>query len=175
LEQQCSITDEEGAQIKTLEKKKKEAQTQLDNTKKNSRALENQVEEIQKKIQTIGGGRVENQRMKVETITKQIDELNSTISRCRVQVKSANKILKKSTQAVEEGTAQLEEIVKKLQALKTEKDSIDVEAEKVLNAYNEIEQLVENKTKELHSIEKEYNHSKKIVDEFESKKNRYSK
>jgi len=54
--------------------------------------------------------------------------------------------------------------------LKTEKDSIDVEAEKVLNAYKEIEQLVENKTKELHSIEKEYNHSKKIVDEFESKK-----
>ncbi|CAK9186093.1 unnamed protein product [Ilex paraguariensis] len=99
---------------------------EIDRLTQGSRQLKEKALELQSRIETAGGERLKAQKLKVNKIQSDIDKNSTGVNRCRVQIETGHKTIKKLMKAIEES--------------KKERERLLMEMENLLSTFKEIEQ-----------------------------------
>ncbi|WZZ01622.1 hypothetical protein YC2023_073950 [Brassica napus] len=96
--------------LKELKKIISKEEKEIEKLEKGSKQLKEKALELQTSIENAGGENLKGQKAKVEKIQTDIDKSNTEINRCNVQIETHQKMIKKLTKGIEDGTREKERL-----------------------------------------------------------------
>ena len=155
--------DSDMARIKELEANLKAAAKSLEKAEKPAQALEAEVCDLQTEISNVGGDKLKKHKKKFEKASAQLDDARSNATKCKVQSSTAAKNCQKAEKAAAKAQEQLVEVSAKAEQIRSEFKELEEQAFAVMEKYNQAQTLLNDKTREVQSIQKEYDELKESV------------
>ncbi|CAK9186095.1 unnamed protein product [Ilex paraguariensis] len=139
---------------------------EIDRLTQGSRQLKEKALELQSRIETAGGERLKAQKLKVNKIQSDIDKSSTEVNRCRVQIETGHKTIKKLTKAIEESKKERERLLIEKENLLSTFKEIEQKAFTVQENYKKTQELIDQHKDVLDRAKRDYEQLKKTVDEL---------
>ncbi len=166
LRMQCEVSAEDLKKVKKLQSKVKASKFNMKSCVELATELEREVAKLQKDIMDAGGPRLKKQKKKCEKILEQLNQADKTLNSARVDITSSKKAAAKAQKTIESISAQIQTC----EALITEKTAefknLESEALAVIQAYEQVKEVEENKRIALESASSEAEELKKSESEI---------
>ncbi|VFQ90359.1 unnamed protein product [Cuscuta campestris] len=131
-----------------------------------SKQLKDKASELQKKIENAGGMQLKNQKEKVNKIQLDIDIKRTEINRCKVQIETGQKTLKKLVKGIEESKKEKERLTEEKEKLLCMFKEIEQKAFTVQENYKRTQELIDQHKDVLNKAKSDYDSLKKTMDEL---------
>ncbi|KAI3992107.1 hypothetical protein MKX01_014998 [Papaver californicum] len=139
---------------------------ELDRLIKGSKKLKEKALDLQSKIENAGGERLKKQKSKVNQIQSDIDKHSTEINRCKVQMVTGEKTIKKLAKGIEESRKERERLGNEKQNMMGFFKEIEQQAFRVQDDYKKTQELVDQHKEVLDAAKEEYHKVKKLMDEM---------
>lgn len=164
LSQSVNLSGEDAQKLKSLQQEQKSQSVSVAKAKKDTEALEKDIEKLQKNILDAGGAKLRTQKAKVESLANQLAETSKSITKMKVDIKGAATKIAKTEKDIQVAEKSSEKSDAKLAKLKEEFKQIENDAQKVLEAYQDAQKQLDIKAKELDVIQKDFEALQKVVE-----------
>ncbi|KAK4772858.1 hypothetical protein SAY87_027877 [Trapa incisa] len=131
-----------------------------------SKQLKVMVAGLQQKIENAGGEKMKLQKSRVSGIQSDIAKDRTEINRCKVQIETGQKMIKKLTKGLEEAKKEVERITGEKDKLHSVFKELEEKAFKVQEDYKKTQELIDQHHEVLSKAKSEYEQVKKIVNEL---------
>ena len=167
LRVQCEVSEEDMEKAKELESKVEDCKENMKSCVELATRLEKEVSKIQKSILDAGGPKLKKQKAKCEKILQELNDAEKARNAAKVDIVSAEKAATKAKKSLDTVSKDLE----KCEALITENTAefknLESEALKVIQAYEEVKGIEEEKRTLLETASKEAEELKKSESEVQ--------
>jgi structural maintenance of chromosome 4 len=159
-----SVNPEDQDRIEELGSTIKDYKKSMSATEKKYRTMEQEIKDLQHKIDNAGEGKLQRQKERVQLLSDNTNEARQKITKLQVQRESAQKNLKKIETQIEKDKKELEETAEQYTKLSTELKELEVQAQAVFEQVTNAEQLMTQRDTELSDKEAQYDQVKKDVE-----------
>ncbi|XP_060578899.1 structural maintenance of chromosomes protein 4-like [Ruditapes philippinarum] len=142
-------------QLKQLEKMVEEYRKDYQKVADVANKLEAEVQELHNQIMDIGGSKMNAAQSRVNAIQSQIDQVVGQITKASVGVKTSERNLKKAEDKLASLYDEIEENKEDVKNLEAKLGELEVEATKVMEAYQESQDTMREAVKALDEVNKE--------------------
>lgn len=157
---------DELARLEELQKLISVEEKEIDRITKGSKELKKKASELQHRIENVGGERLKLQKSKVNKIQLDIDKTNTDINRCKVQIETGQKMLKKLVKGIEESKKEKERLHEDMEKLVSKVNEIEKKAFVVQENYKNTLELLNEHKDSLDKAKSDYDNLKKTVDDL---------
>jgi structural maintenance of chromosome 4 len=172
LSKQLELSEEETDRLTTLEQSNKEQDRKYKLAKAKADVFVTAVGALEKKIMNAGGARLQKAKSAVVKAQNAANEIQTSYSKLSQQIKQAKKIALAASQKEEAEQLEAEKLERKYEKTKAQFKQIEEDALQVLEKFEEVGKLKEEKEKELKALNKSYSKSaselKKLRDSLQS-------
>lgn len=152
-------------EVKRLESTMKNAKKKLEKAQEESTTIENQVSDINAKIEEISGGRVKKQQDSISKLTKTIDKTKGEIYKLQVAVKTAERNYDKTQKRIEILEKDVHTAEERIREMQKKKTDLEENARALMEKLNELNATLEERDEATDSLKKE-------LDELKSRENK---
>ncbi|KAH9676513.1 Structural maintenance of chromosomes protein 4 [Citrus sinensis] len=131
-----------------------------------SKDLKEKALQLQSKVENAGGEKLKAQKLKVDKIQSDIDKSSTEINRHKVQIETAQKMIKKLTKGIAESKKEKEQLVEERVKMERIFDEILEKAHNVQEHYTNTQKLIDQHRDVLDKAKNDYEKLKKTVDEL---------
>lgn len=142
-------------EVQRLKKIVDGAKTKLDMVQEKSTIVENEVFDINAKIEKISGGRVKEQQQKIASLNKQIDKTKAEIYKLQVAITTAERNYKKVEQRIKTLENELLTAENKLREMKEQKNELEERGKVLIEELDEVNAALVERDKATTSIKGE--------------------
>eukprot|EP00743_Colponemidia_sp_Colp-15_P004444 GILK01004794.1.p1 GENE.GILK01004794.1~~GILK01004794.1.p1 ORF type:complete len:1385 (-),score=418.54 GILK01004794.1:245-4204(-) len=161
IQRNAQLSEAEEARIAELQKQIAGNDKSLTKVQKKVTLLESEVQRLHNAIMEAGGEKLKKQKAKVDEWNQKMDDATRTVTKMQVDIKTANKAAEKAQKAAVKAESDLGSVREELVKKKADFEQLEVEALKVMEAFEATKQLLERKSEELNQIKSEYEDMKK--------------
>ncbi|XP_031093373.1 structural maintenance of chromosomes protein 4 [Ipomoea triloba] len=166
LKRASKPTKDEVDRLKELGKITTAEEKEIDKLTQGSKQLKDKASELQNKIENAGGVRLKNQKEKVNKIQLDIDQKRTEINRCRVQIETGQKMIKKLVKVIEESKKEKERLGEEKEKLLSMFKVIEQKAFAAQENYKKTQELINQHQDVLDKAKSDYENLKKAMDEL---------
>eukprot|EP00095_Tigriopus_kingsejongensis_P001146 snap_masked-scaffold628_size122696-processed-gene-0.5 protein:Tk01146 transcript:snap_masked-scaffold628_size122696-processed-gene-0.5-mRNA-1 annotation:"structural maintenance of chromosomes protein 4" len=134
------------AKLSQLTEEETKLQSLFDASNEKCREVEIKVQNLNKKIKEIAGGKLKAITKKLDETRAQLDKVKSEITRLEVGIKTSDRDLKKSKDRYDGYDIEVAESEDRLRTMKSQRDELEEVSKSVLNQMNELKKTVDEKT-----------------------------
>lgn len=131
-----------------------------------SKDLKEKALQLQSKVENAGGEKLKAQKLKVDKIQSDIDKSSTEINRHKVQIETAQKMIKKLAKGIAESKKEKEQLVEERVKMERIFDEILEKAHNVQEHYTYTQKLIDQHRDVLDKAKNDYEKLKKTVDEL---------
>ncbi|KAL9424645.1 hypothetical protein AB3S75_031711 [Citrus x aurantiifolia] len=131
-----------------------------------SKDLKEKALQLQSKVENAGGEKLKAQKLKVDKIQSDIDKSSTEINRHKVQIETAQKMIKKLAKGIAESKKEKEQLVEERVKMERIFDEILEKAHNVQEHYTNTQKLIDQHRDVLDKAKNDYEKLKKTVDEL---------
>ncbi|GAB4831648.1 Structural maintenance of chromosomes protein 4 [Ancistrocladus abbreviatus] len=157
---------EEVNRLEELKKVTSAEEKEIDRLAQGSKELKHKAMELQSKVDNVGGERLKTQKAKVEKIQSDIDRNGTEVNRCKVQIETGEKMVKKLTKAIADSKKENERLVEEKAKLLSSFKHIEEKAFSVQENYKKTQKLIDQHRQVLDEAKSDYETLKRTVDEL---------
>nr|GLL26602.1 structural maintenance of chromosomes protein 4 [Ipomoea trifida] len=166
LKRASKPTKDEVDRLKELGKITTAEEKEIDKLTQGSKQLKDKASELQNKIENAGGVRLKNQKEKVNKIQLDIDQKRTEINRCKVQIETGQKMIKKLVKVIEESKKEKERLGEEKEKLLSMFKVIEQKAFAAQENYKKTQELINQHQDVLDKAKSDYENLKKAMDEL---------
>ncbi|CAN0924358.1 Structural maintenance of chromosomes protein 4 [Linum grandiflorum] len=152
--------------LKELQKIISAEEKEIDSLVHGSKQLKEKALSLQNNIENAGGKLLKDQKLKVKNIQSDIDKTCSEINRHKVQIETAQKMIKKLTKGVEDSRKEKERLISEKEKFNDVMKDITTKAFDVQEESKKVQELIEKHKEVLDKAREEYEQLKKVVNEL---------
>ncbi|GAB4831650.1 hypothetical protein Ancab_005662 [Ancistrocladus abbreviatus] len=156
---------EEVNRLEELKKVTSAEEKEIDRLAQGSKELKHKAMELQSKVDNVGGERLKTQKAKAEKIQSDIDGNGTEVNRCKVQIETGEKMVKKLTKAIADSKKENERLVEEKAKLLSFKH-MEEKAFSVQENYKKTQKLIDQHWQVLDEAKSDYETLKRTVDEL---------
>ena len=154
---------EDSKRMKALIAQIEQLQKPMQAAVKAASQIEGKIQSLQQRIMEEGGLPLKVQQSKLDGIISRIDDINKSITRYQVQLKTAQKTIEKTETAIEHGKEEFEKENTLADEKTQEREGLTEQAKSLEDAFHKYQEEVEKTEAELAEFNKQYEKIKKAV------------
>ncbi|KAL2564059.1 hypothetical protein AAZV13_19G020400 [Glycine max] len=166
LEAASMPQEDELDRMKELKKIVSAEEREINRLTNGSKQLKEKALELQRNLENVGGEKLKSQKSKVQKIQSDIDKHSSGINRCKVQIETGQKMVKKLTKGIEDSKKEKDRLTEQKEKLTQAFKEIEQKAFVVQENYKKTQELIDKHTIVLEKAKSDYNKMKKVMDEL---------
>jgi structural maintenance of chromosome 4 len=163
LRQECELSDADKDKLKTLLHKVDSCRSDVDGCAKMASKLEKEVARLQKAILDAGGPALKSQKSTCEKLLEEVETLEKSLKSAQVAIGASSKAAEKARKARESAEAQMEECLKIAEEKQQEYELLEKDAFEVMQAYEKVKVIEEEKRTKLEHASQECEELKKAL------------
>lgn len=164
----CELSADDEARVASLEQEIAQTKSAAQDITRAFKAIEKEIDSLQKQILDAGGEPVRKQRAKVAAAAKAAEAAALAVEEAKVEIKDAAKQSKKSSAAAEKAEKDLEAAEAKRDKYATELVALEDEALAVQEAYEETVKVADAKHEQVKGLMAEFDALKKVIAKIQS-------
>lgn len=163
LRQECELSDADKEKLKALLQRVESCKSDMEGCAKRASKLETEVARLQKAILDAGGPRLKSQKATCEKVLEELESCEKSLKSAQVAIGAAAKAAEKARKAKEIAEGQLEECLRNVEEKQQECQTLEKDAFAVMQAYENVKVIEEEKRMKLEEASKESEELKKIL------------
>ncbi|CAL7944659.1 unnamed protein product [Xylocopa violacea] len=166
--------------VKELKEAMDAARNNLEAVSKNSKTIENQVNQINNEIEELSGSCIKDKQKQIDHLFKAIEKIKAEICKLQVGIKTVERNVKKSKQRIESLENDVQTCEQRLRDIQQEKGQLEEqgkeylkELEQITETLSERDEMISSFKEELHALQAKENKMKAVKIDLDQKLKEY--